>query len=170
MLTRRFSRSVLRIAFVVSLLALPLTARAETFELKKGDPAPSDGVLFDADAASEFVWEHRDRETLKSELETEKAIVAAKDSQIAAQQQIIELKDQQIALKQQEIDMHVRVEEHMEQALLMSEKAANVAINAAEKSNAALEKMTDKLEAANKRGFWGTILGALGAFFIGKAF
>src|SRR2546430_8059409 len=104
----RYSRSVLLTALVAS---LPLSASAETYELKKGDQAPTDGVLFDADAAQEFVWEHRDREALKGELETTKAIISTKEAQIAAQQQIIELKDQQITLKQQEIDMHARVEE-----------------------------------------------------------
>jgi len=152
---------------VLAFALLPTLAAAETYKLKAGDPAPTDGELLDVAAASQAVQDITQLPLYKAQVETLKAQVAAKDAQIAALSQIIELKDQQIALKQEEIEMHKRLEERMDAALKMSERANETAIKAAEVSTNALHKMQEKVDSANTRGFWTTIFGILGGLAVG---
>lgn len=152
---------------LVVFLFLPSLAAGETYRLKAGEPAPVEGELLDAEAAVKAVEDLTQLPLYKAQVETLRAQIEAQGASGAALRQIIELKDQQIALKQQEIEMLKRLEERMDKALAIAERANATAIKAAETSTSALGKMQEKVDAANTRGFWGTILGILGGIAAG---
>lgn len=154
-------RWVLRTVAASALALAPAVAAAETYEIKAGQPAPVDGVLFDAEAAVQAARDLSDYRLLQGQEETRKAQVAALEAQVRALSEAIALKEKQAALLQQEIDLHARMEARLEATLATMQKAVETAAAAAEKSTAALEKVQDKVDRANSRTFWGTIGGIL---------
>lgn len=175
----RSTASVLLLALILAPLAPPSCARlahAASTPLTKGQPAPYDGLLLDGPAAAQAVEDARDAVELRDVEKTMQATVetlAAKlrDMQFAVDQyqSAEKIHAQSDALRdaiEQRMDRQLKADER---ALLLMEKAAVVSIAAAEQSNKALTAANEKIEAANSRGFWGTVLAFVVGIFAGPA-
>lgn len=165
-------RLVVSILLIGSLVAPDVWA--ETKILKKGDPAPFDGILCDQACSTQWVEDERDNRKHKAiaeDLSTEVVTLQEKvvDLETASEQQtkaliIAEDRDKQRAVIEQQM---AKALENNQKAFDMMERSAKVAIDAAEQSSAALAKMHDKVDAANSRGFWGMLFSAAIGIFTG---
>ncbi len=174
----RFKTSVLRTVVSFSLsLALCAAASAETFEVKQGEPAPVDGVLFDTDAAKQAAQDipavknlRAQTETLKAEVAQLQAQVQAQKDELAADREALKKAEEKARITDESAERLAKAVEMNERSMALAERAGTLAIKAAEQSNAALEKMQSKLDAANARGFWGTLAALVLGLFGGAAF
>jgi hypothetical protein len=161
---------------VTIVVAIAASAHAGSFPVKKGQPAPVDGLLLDAEGYSAAVDVARDaaqfkadNETLRVEAETFQVKVKDLDDAVQSYRQTEMLHAQGDALRD---TIELRMSDQLksdDRALALMERAATVAVKAAEQSTSALEKANDKIESANKRGFWGTVLAFVVGIFAGPA-
>lgn len=157
----------------IALLVAVGPASAQTV-VKEGQPAPTDGILFDAAEASKIWSAISDGESCKVSLDLFTQKAAELESKVKDQAE--SLQHYKAAVKVYEEankvldDLTKRMAQQLERdarSMERAEKAAELALKAAERADKSLEKAEDRIQAANSRGFWATVISFAAGIFLG---
>lgn len=148
------------LAAVLGLGSLP--ARAETWRVTRGSPAPADGVLFDEAAAVRLAEELREGRAAAAVAEALRAEQAALRAELASLQR--ELAERVEEARKRELALALA--EDRQQRIEAEERRLAAALDRAERVlgqyERLVERLSQRIEALERRQFWMTVLALLG--------
>jgi hypothetical protein len=159
---------------IALLIAVP--AHAGSVVVRTGEVAPFEGLLLDGAAAQAAADLAREGQACKMDNETLKNLLTVHQEKLGELQKSADAYAKAVGIYEQNERVRDKLEERMaaqlardERVMGQMERAVSTAVMAAERANTALEKAEDRIQSANTRSFWGTVISFVAGIFIGPA-